>query len=69
MNLLYVCRLVFTSSREVFGDTKDGRVDEHSTHNPINVYGTSKAFAETYMSKHIEAGYRAITLRLSNVYG
>jgi hypothetical protein len=34
--------LLFTSSREVFGDTKDFKIDEHSTHNPLNVYGTSK---------------------------
>jgi nucleoside-diphosphate-sugar epimerase/protoporphyrinogen oxidase len=61
--------LLFTSSREVFGDTKTDVVDEQSVQNPHNVYGASKAFAETYVRQHVEHGYRAMVLRLSNVYG
>lgn len=61
--------LLFTSSREVFGDTRTSVVDETSVQNPHNVYGASKAFAETYVRQHVEHGYRAVVLRLSNVYG
>jgi nucleoside-diphosphate-sugar epimerase/protoporphyrinogen oxidase len=61
--------LLFTSSREVFGDTHDDIVDESSVQNPQNVYGASKAFAETYVRKAVEHGYRSLVVRLSNVYG
>jgi len=61
--------LIFTSSREVFGDTQDNVVDENSIQNPLNVYGTSKAFAETHVRRFADHGYRCVILRLSNVYG
>jgi UDP-glucose 4-epimerase len=61
--------LVFTSSREVFGDTRDTVVDEDSVQSPLNVYGTSKAFAETHVVRLADKGYRCVILRLSNVFG
>jgi len=63
-------KLIFISSREVYGTTKDFESKEEDVLKPINVYGVSKMIAETkvkYANKINAVDYTI--LRLTNVYG
>ena len=62
-------RLVFTSSREVYGDPKRVPVRETSPLRPKNAYGTSKAAGEAYCGLAAREGLDTVVLRLANVYG
>jgi UDP-glucose 4-epimerase len=64
-----VKRLVFTSSREVYGDPKHIPVRETSPLRPKNAYGTSKAAGEAYCGLAAQEGLDTVVLRLANVYG
>jgi len=64
-----VKRLVFTSSREVYGDPKTLPVRETAPLRPKNAYGASKAAAEVYCELAAREGLETVVLRLSNVYG
>jgi nucleoside-diphosphate-sugar epimerase len=64
-----VKRLVFTSSREVYGDPKRVPVRETSPLRPKNAYGTSKVAGEAYCALAARGGLEAVVLRLANVYG
>jgi nucleoside-diphosphate-sugar epimerase len=64
-----VKRLVFTSSREVYGDPKRVPVRETSLLRPKNAYGTSKVAGEAYCGLAAREGLNAVVLRLANVYG
>jgi UDP-glucose 4-epimerase len=57
-------RVVFTSSREVYGDASALPVSEDAPLKPKNSYGASKVAAEAYCRI-----YGARILRLANVYG
>ena len=61
--------VVFTSSREVYGEPRDLPVDENSPLAPKNAYGASKAAAEAYCRIFDSPEMRVMILRLSNVYG
>lgn len=63
-------RLIFTSSREVYGQPAELPVTEHDPLTPKNTYGASKAAGE--MACRVAAargGLEIIALRLANVYG
>jgi len=62
-----VRRVVFTSSREVYGDVQDLPVCENAPLKPKNAYGASKAAAEMYCGIFPEL--EVVVLRLANVYG
>jgi nucleoside-diphosphate-sugar epimerase len=64
-----VRRVVFTSSREVYGETASIPVDEAFPLNPKNAYGVSKAAGEHYAQVFRDGGLPISVLRLSNVYG
>lgn len=64
-----VKRLVFTSSREVYGDPKRLPVRETSPLRPKNAYGTSKTAGEAYCGLAAREGLDTAVLRLANVYG
>jgi UDP-glucose 4-epimerase len=64
-----VKRLVFTSSREVYGDPKAIPVPESAPMQPKNAYGTSKLAGEIYCRLAAHQGLEAVVLRLANVYG
>jgi UDP-glucose 4-epimerase len=64
-----VKRLVFTSSREVYGDPKRVPVRETSPLRPKNAYGTSKVAGEAYCGLAAREGLGIAVLRLANVYG
>lgn len=63
-------RVVFTSSREVYGDPKTLPVSEDQPLLAKNAYGASKvageAYCRTFAATH---GLRVDVVRLSNVYG
>lgn len=61
--------VVFTSSREVYGEPRTLPVKECSPIEPKNAYGASKAAAEAYCRVFDSPEMRVVTLRLSNVYG
>ncbi len=61
--------VLFSSSREVYGDPDATPVQETASLRPVNHYGRSKAAGEALMAVARAAGLRTATLRLSNVYG
>lgn len=63
-------RLVFTSSREVYGQPAELPAAEHDPLTPKNAYGASKAAGEMACRAAAARGGLEITvLRLANVYG
>jgi len=65
-----VPRVVFASSREVYGEPIALPVDEESPLVPINSYGASKVAGEAYCRAfRREFGLQTVVLRLANVYG
>jgi UDP-glucose 4-epimerase len=67
---LGVERVVFASSREVYGEPIDLPVDEEAPLLAINSYGASKAAGEAFCrSFRREFGLRTVILRFANVYG
>jgi len=64
-----VRRVVFTSSREVYGDPDETPVQETAPLRPKNAYGASKAAAELYCRVRSRDDPEVVILRLANVYG
>jgi UDP-glucose 4-epimerase len=64
-----VRRVVFTSSREVYGDAESLPVAETAGLSPQNPYGASKAAGEIYCRQFAASGVEVMILRLANVYG
>jgi nucleoside-diphosphate-sugar epimerase len=65
-----VRRVVFTSSREVYGEAQWLPVDESHPYHCKNPYGASKAAGEMYTRVFQHAGDLTVAvLRLANVYG
>lgn len=64
-----VRRVVFTSSREVYGDPLQVPVPEKAALKPKNLYGASKVAGEAYCSVFESEGLETAILRLANVYG
>jgi UDP-glucose 4-epimerase len=65
-----VRRLVFASSREVYGDPVELPVGESHPLLAINAYGASKVAAEAYCRAFRRStGLQSVVLRLANVYG
>lgn len=62
-------RVVFASSREVYGDAQCLPVSESTPLRPCNEYGASKASAEMYCQAFQSLGVDVTIVRLSNVYG
>ncbi len=62
-------RLVFTSSREVYGDPKTIPVPETAPLGGKNAYGASKLAGEVYCRLAAHQGLETVVLRLANVYG
>ncbi|WP_285906251.1 NAD-dependent epimerase/dehydratase family protein [Pseudodesulfovibrio pelocollis] len=61
--------LIFTSSREVYGQPESLPVTEEAPLRPVNVYGRAKVEGERLVAEAQRAGIRACTIRLSNVFG
>jgi UDP-glucose 4-epimerase len=65
-----VDRLVFASSREVYGEPVTLPVEECSPLLPVNSYGASKLAGEALCRAfRRESGLKTVILRLANVYG
>src|SRR5262249_25559920 len=64
-----VKRVLFTSSREVYGDPEQLPVQETSALRPKNGYGASNAAGEIYCHTAANEGLETSILRLANVYG
>lgn len=65
-----VKKIVFSSSREVYGDPKSLPVKESAEISPINVYGNSKMLAERTIKNICETSEMDYTIfRIANVYG
>jgi UDP-glucose 4-epimerase len=64
-----VRRLVFTSSREVYGEPLSLPVVETAAILPKNAYGASKAAGEMYCRAFSSATFMVVVLRLANVFG
>jgi nucleoside-diphosphate-sugar epimerase len=62
-------RLVFSSSREVYGDPQTLPVQESAPLRPKNAYGSSKAAGEMYCRAFRSSAFTPVILRLANVYG
>lgn len=67
---LGVRRVVFTSSREVYGEPESIPVPETAPLKPKNPYGASKVAGEAYCSAwNGSAGLECQVVRIANVYG
>jgi len=64
-----VRRLVFSSSREVYGDPAVLPVHEDAPFAPKNLYGASKVAGEAYCLAYRQRGLDVRILRFGNVYG
>lgn len=64
-----VRRLIFTSSREIYGDPHSLPVRETAPILPKNAYGASKAAAEMYCRTISDDQFGVAVVRLANVYG
>ena len=64
-----VQKVIFTSSREVYGEPESLPVREDAQLAPKNLYGASKAAGEMYCRAYGERGLDVRTVRLANVYG
>lgn len=65
-----VRRVVFSSSREVYGEPRSLPVDEDAPLTPKNLYGASKVAAEAYCrAMKYARGLDVAVLRFANVYG
>ncbi len=63
-------RVIFTSSREVYGEVEQLPVAEDRPMNPKNAYGASKVAGEVYSRTFQNTyGLDVSVLRLANVYG
>lgn len=62
-------RVVFTSSREVYGDVNSVPVVESTPLNPKNIYGITKRDGESSCVDFQKQGLQVAILRLANVYG
>ena len=63
-------KLIFISSREVYGDTKTKKVKEDDPLSPQNVYGVTKMLGENLIKLANEMhGMPFTILRITNVYG
>jgi UDP-glucose 4-epimerase len=77
LNLLMACarfnrraKLVFTSSRFVYGTVEYNPVDEKHPFNCLSIYGIHKLAGEKYYRFYHDAhGLDTVSLRLSNPYG
>ncbi len=58
--------VIFGSSREVYGESKQLPISENADKLPINIYGFYKLKGEELVKKYIQ---KYIILRFSNVYG
>ena len=76
-NILEACRLnqvkrlVFTSSLEAVGPSRDGEaVNEETAPVPVNIYGETKLRAEEIVTQyHKQYGLKTVIVRLPAVYG
>jgi UDP-glucose 4-epimerase len=64
-----VKRVVFPSSREVYGDPREIPVRETAPLRAKNAYGASKIAGEVYCRLASQQGLETVVLRLANVYG
>jgi len=63
-------RIIFTSSSEVYGNSKDIPYEENGKLEPISVYGEAKVEVEEYLRKIQQSSNTTIGIsRLFNVYG
>lgn len=61
--------LIFSSSREVFGNPKKFPVKESDSKNPLNVYAVNKLAAEELIEDYVRNyGLKARVIRFSGVY-
>jgi UDP-glucose 4-epimerase len=66
----YHKKLIFSSSREVYGTPKYLPVNEAHPLNPENPYGASKVSGEKIIEAYAKSyGLNYVTLRLANIYG
>lgn len=61
--------VIFASSREVYGAAASLPAREDSPLRPVNIYGRTKVEGERLVNAARAGGVRAVTIRLSNVYG
>jgi nucleoside-diphosphate-sugar epimerase len=63
-------RIIFASSREVYGETRGRSTREDAETRPNNLYGLSKLMGEEIVKWHCKIGdCRYVILRITNVYG
>jgi nucleoside-diphosphate-sugar epimerase len=62
-------RVVFTSSRAVYGISQENPISEDHETEPLDIYGANKLAAEKYCKIYNREGVETVIARLANVYG
>lgn len=63
-------RIVFASSREVYGETKGRSTRENAETTPNNLYGLTKLMGEEVLKWHCQiSSCKYVIFRITNVYG
>jgi len=63
-------KILFSSSRMVYGRTKDVSITEESSTSPINIYAVHKLCVEKYYLNYFKNhGIKSVIARLTNPYG
>lgn len=64
------CKILFSSSRMVYGKVKSDTVKEESPTEPLSLYGIHKLTSEKYLMMYYkDFGIRSVVLRIANPYG
>ena len=61
--------MLFGSSRETYGDVREGLIREDAPLRPMNVYGRAKAKAEEAVRAASDDGFHGAVTRFSSVFG
>lgn len=70
MRKFEVKKIIYSSSSEVYGDTKNSVIKEDDPKEPINPYGATKYALENALSSYYHSfGIESTSLRYYNIYG
>ncbi|MFZ2339171.1 MAG: SDR family oxidoreductase [Bacteroidales bacterium] len=63
-------KIIFISSRGIYGNVENNKIDEHTPLNPIDIQGIHKLTGETYFKIYSKNyGFNIVSLRIPNCFG
>lgn len=62
-------KLIFASSMSVYGEVKEGHINETHSTQPLSMYAVGKLASESYLRLFERYNIDSVSLRLFNIYG